>query len=508
MMTKDCVRAFSEKMILLATMMIAWGFECKSQNVFLKTFGGNRDDEMHSMIRSHDGGFIMVGSTESFGQGNFGNSDDYIVKTDSEGNVIWSKTVGIQSYDDIYWIEPTNDSAYVICGIASDNDTSIGILLAKISESGNILWQKVLEQDHAGIGYCIRQTSDGGFIIAAEILMLDNLDFLLIKTDESGNVQWSKQMGSADPDIPSYIMQTHDGGYLACGVSRQNSATMPIYAVKTDSAGNIQWQKNYNTSPPFSRSTVSDIISTPDGGYIIAGGNTHNQLTSDIMLLKINSDGNVQWTKAYGGNEDEFCGSIIQNADGSFVVCGESASSESTGNFDGLVMLIDSSGDLIDSYLFGKTFADDDFVSIISLPDGGYMLGGTTSSFSQFFYGDFMMMKIDNEFNGPACVTLTPNIAETDFSLYASTDVSDSEVTISENDPIAVIDSGVNDSMVCDVATGEELLPPISDVINIYPNPSNGNCTISCKEATNSRIIVQLLNSAGQIINSFDKTVS
>src|SRR4029077_4584168 len=119
----------------------------------------------------------------------------------------------------------------------------------------------------------------------------DNLDFLLIKTDINGNVQWSKQVGSADPDIPGSIMQTADGGYLVCGVSRQNSATIPPYVVKTDSLGNVQWQKTYNTSPPFSRSTIRNAIATADGGYVIAGGNTNNQLFSDIMLLKIDSNG-------------------------------------------------------------------------------------------------------------------------------------------------------------------------------------------------------------------------
>ena len=477
-MIKTYTRVIVRSIILFTAMMVVT-YVCQSQNTFLKTLGGVRSDEMHDMIRSHDGGFIMAGNTESYGQGNFGVTDDYVVKTDSDGNVLWSKTLGLQSYDDIFWIEPVNDSGYVICGVASDNDTSIGILLAKISESGNILWQKVLEQDHAGIGYCIRQTSDGGFIVAAEILQLDNLDFLLIKTDENGDVQWSKQVGSPEPDIPNYIMQTADGGYLACGVSRQNSATIPPYIVKTDSLGNVQWQKTYNTSPVFSRSTVRNVISTADGGYLLAGGNTNNQLFSDIILLKIDSAGVPQWVKSFGGNAaDEFCGSIIQNGNGNFVVCGTSASSE-TDNFDALVMLIDSEGNLIHSALFGTTSADDEFVSVLPLDDGGYMLGGNTSSFSQFHFSDFMIMRIDKNFNGPQCDTLTPNIFEGNVFLSGTSDVSESAVSVSENDVIAVIDSGVSDSLRCNVATGEELPPPVGNVLSFYPNPAVSDLTFS-----------------------------
>lgn len=486
--------------MILFTAMMAGTYLGQSQNTFLRTLGGKYSDEMHTMIRSHDEGFIMVGNTESFGQGNFGNTDDYVVKTDSDGNVLWSKSLGLQEYDDIYWIEPAKDSGYVICGVASDNDTSIGVLLAKISESGNILWEKVLEQDHAGMGYCISQTTDGGFIVAGEILQLDNLDFLLIKTDENGNVQWSKQIGSVEPDIPSYVMQTDDGGYLACGVSRQNSATIPPYIVKTDSSGNVEWQKTYNTSPLFSRSNVRNVIATADGGYLVAGGNTHNQLFSDIMLLKIDSAGEPQWVKAFGGDADEFCGSMVQNDDGNFVVCGASASSE-TDNFDALVMLIDSEGNLIQSSLFGTTSADDEFVSILPLADGGYMLGGNTSSFSQLHFSDFMMMRITKEFNGPQCDTLPPNIIETKFLFSTTTDVNESDVSVSENDVTAVIDSGVSDSVLCDVATGEELPPPlVGNVLSFYPNPSVNDLTFTGNY--DDVIRIEVYNALGTKISS------
>ncbi len=471
MNTKIYPETLARTIILIAT-ILATTVVSQAQNTFLKTFGGIRSEDMHRMIRSHDGGFIMAGSTESYGQGNFGNTDAYIVKTDSGGTIIWSETMGLQVYDDIYWIEPTNDSAYVICGVASDNNTSIGILLAKISENGTILWQKVLEQDNAGIGYCIRQTTDGGFIVAAEILQAYNLDFLLIKTDANGNVQWSKEIGGADVDVPGYIMQTNDGGYLVFGNSRQNSATIPVYGVKTDSTGSVEWQKTYNTSPEFSRALVSNVIATADGGYVIAGGTTHLQLFSDIMLMKIDSGGDPQWVNAYGGTADEYCGSMIQNNDGDFIVCGTSSSSESD-NFDALLMRIDSSGNLIQSALFGTTAADDGFVSILPLADGSYMLGGATSSFSQVLLSDFMMMRITQDFNGPQCDTLTPTIFQASVFLTATTDFSETDVNIQDNDVLAVIDSGANDSLLCDVATGEQLPPPhLSNELIIYSNPT------------------------------------
>jgi len=498
----------AERILFLTFVFSVHTMISHSQNTFLKIYGGTKNEYLHSMIRSHDGGFIMAGSTESYGQGNYGVTDDYIVKTDSEGNLLWTKTLDLQSYDDIYWIEPTHDSSYVICGIASDNDTSIGILLAKINESGNTEWEKVMGQNEGGIGYCVRQTTDGGYIIAAEILPVDNIDFLLIKTDESGNVQWSKEIGSEDQDVPFYVMQTSDGGYFAAGFSIQNSATLPIYAVKTDAGGTVVWQQTYSTSPPFSRSGVAKVIATKDGGYLLTGANSHDELYNDIMLLKIDSGGNAQWAKAYGGGQDEYCGSMTEDQQGNFVVCGGSNSAESSGNYDGLVMLIDTSGNLIQSSLFGKTFADDDFSAIIRDNDGGFTLAGTTSSFGQNLSSDFYMLRIDSNFNGPSCFTLSPFIFETDFPLTAISDFTESDLTISESDVTAFIDSGGIETEECSVATGEGFPPP--GTFSVYPNPSNGSFTIEINDPSLNEhsLTVHLLNDESQVVFSSEEPFS
>ena len=482
-----------------------------AQTPFLKIYGGSKSEMMHHMIRSHDGGFIMVGNTESFGQGNFGSIDAYIVKTDSDGTVLWSKSLGMTVADDIYWIEPTTDSAYVICGSINDNNSSSAVLVVKIAEDGTILWQKVIKQGNAQLGYCIRQTTDGGFIIAAETINEnEDLDFFLIKTDEAGSVQWSREIGGADNETPTYVMQTPDGGYLISGISRYGFLWLHMYTAKTDSEGNLEWEKAYNTFPYFSKCTVSTVIGTSDNGYLIAGGSTCNEPLSDIILLKIDSAGTIQWTKAYGGGDAEYCGGIIQNAQGNYVVCGESASSGSTGYYDGLVMLIDTFGNLLQSTVLGKIQADDDFNSIMTLDDGGYMLGGTTSSFDQFQRSDFLMIRLDKNFSGPVCDTLTPNIMETDVTFGDTTDVHDTEVIAMDSDITMSINSGVNDSLICDVATVVENPIPMQNRIAIYPNPAVGNCTImfpaEWKFNTAAKILV--LNDQGQIVYSSEEDIS
>lgn len=478
----------------------------RAQTPFLRILGGSRSEYLHGMMRSHDGGLIMAGSTESYGQGNFGLTDDYIVKTDSQGNVIGSRSFNLQAYDDIYWIEPVNDSGYVICGIASDNNSSIGLLVARISKNGEILWQKILAEDEAGIGYCIRPTSDGGFIVAGEIVVQYNLDFLLIKTDADGNIQWSKQIGSADPDIPGFIMQTKDGGYFVCGVTRQNSATIPVYAVKTDSLGNVEWQKTYLTSPPFSRATVSRAISMKDGGYLIGGSCTHGQLFSDIMLFRIDSTGAVEWTTSYGGNNDEYCEDMLQDADGTLVISGSTVSSVNSGFRDALVMRVDSSGVFLKASVYGKADADDDFASIVPLDDGSLMLGGTTSSYEQFGMSDFMLMHVDHNLKGPACDTVGPNMMQSFFSLFENTEVEETDVTIAVSDVTVSIDSGATDSLICDFATGGDPPQIAEEEFSIFPNPSEGDIYIRFNLANDSNTpsTIRLVNETSQVAATFD----
>lgn len=499
---KDATKSMMNLVIMITLPVTA----TRAQNPFLRIIGGSRSEYQHGMIRSHDGGLIMAGSTESYGQGNFGLTDDYVVKTDSQGNVIWSRSFNLQAYDDIYWIEPVNDSGYVICGIASDNNSSIGLLVARISENGEILWQKILAEDEAGIGYCIRQTSDGGFIIAGEIIVQDNLDFLLIKTDCDGNIQWSKQLGSSDPDIPNFVMQTHDGGYFVCGVTRQNSATIPVYAVKTDSLGDVEWQKTYLTSPPFSRATATRAIATKDGGYLIGGSCTHGELFSDIMLLRIDSNGSVEWTTAYGGNDNEYCEDMIQDGDGNLVICGSTASFANSGYADALVMRMDSSGVLLKASVFGKAIADDDFASVVPLADGSYLLSGTTSSYESLAMSDWMLMHVDHNLKGPVCDTVEPNMMQLFFSLFENTDVEETDVTIAVSDVTASIDSGATDSLICDFATVGDPPQIAEEEFSIFPNPSDADFYIRFNLVNDSSTptIIRIVNEKSQVAATID----
>jgi len=171
--------------------------------------------------------------------------------------------------------------------------------------------------------YSVRQTSDGGYIVAGWTWSFGGggPDFFLIKTDASGNVQWAKTYGGTGDDRAYSVQQTSDGGYIVAGYTYSLGAGgRDFFLVKTDANGNLQWAKTYGGTGIDS--TIS-VQQTSDGGYIVAGWTDSFGAGSwDILLIKTDANGNVQWAKTYGGTDWDFAYSVQQTSDGGYIVAG------------------------------------------------------------------------------------------------------------------------------------------------------------------------------------------
>jgi hypothetical protein len=154
----------------------------------------------------------------------------------------------------------------------------LNVYVIRIDEVGTIFFQKIYKTFDSERAYCVRQTDDGGFVVAGEMTLSGvDLQMNLFKVDSSGNVQWSKAFGDSEQESASCVVQTADHGYLMTGVSRYGLTWSSIYVVKTDMNGNLQWSKKYNTQPYLSRCHVSRVLKTADGGFIISGETNANQ---------------------------------------------------------------------------------------------------------------------------------------------------------------------------------------------------------------------------------------
>jgi hypothetical protein len=323
-----------------------------------KTFGGSSDEKGHSVQQTSDGGYIIAGYTGSYGSGNL---DMYLIKTDSSGNLQWQKTFGSTEQEQGWSVFQTTDGGYIIGG---------GNILIKTNFQGDLQWQKQLN----GYCYSMQQTSDGGCIITG----YSDGDVCLIKTTSAGSVQWERTFGGSGTDEGWSVQRTNDGGYIVVGHTYSYSSGQDdVYLIKTDSAGNLQWQKNFGGS---SWDVGRSVRQTLDGGYIIVGYTySYGAGNGDVWLIKTNSAGNMQWQKTFGGSsyDNGYCLQIT--SDGGYIITGFTQSYGS-GNWDVWLIKTDSSGNLEWHKPIGGTSQEEGW-SVQQTADSGYVIAGTTQSY-------------------------------------------------------------------------------------------------------------------------------
>ena len=283
-----------------------------------KTFGGKDDDYGYSVQQTSDGGYIIVGCTFSYGSGD---SDVWLIKTDSYGNEVWNRTFGGSNRDGGYCVQQTSDGGFVIVGIAGKRGGDVWLI--KTDRDGNEEWNKTFGGPDLDCGYSIQQTDDGGYIIAGCMFYYGafNSDIWLIKTDSYGNEMWNRTFGGKLLDCGYSVEQTSDGGYIIAGYKSSYGAGCDIWIIKTDGSGNDIWNHTFGGEDMDYGYSVQQ---TSDGGYVIVGsiGSYGVYCWEDVWLIKIDEYGNEMWNRTFGG-EDEDCGySVQQTSDGGYIIVG------------------------------------------------------------------------------------------------------------------------------------------------------------------------------------------
>ncbi|NQE45065.1 hypothetical protein C5S31_03455 [ANME-1 cluster archaeon GoMg2] len=288
-----------------------------------RTFGGTGWDTAYSVQQTADGGYILAGFTESFGTGS---SDVWLVKTDSSGHKQWDKAFGGTNKDMAYSVQQTADGGYILVGYTCSEGTE-NVLLVKIDPTGNEQWEKTFGGTNYDRAHSVQQTSDGGYILAGHTgsYGAGYLDFWLVKTDSNGNKLWDKTFGGTDWDTACSVQQTADGGYILAGsTSSYGAGSYDFWLVKTDPSGNMQWDKT------FGGTAFDEAFSaqqTSDGGYILVGCTCSSGAGSeDVWLVKTDSGGNMQWDKTVGSTEWDRGQSVQWISDGGYILAGWTAS--------------------------------------------------------------------------------------------------------------------------------------------------------------------------------------
>lgn len=320
-----------------------------------KTYGGSNMEYANSIVQTTDGGYVVVGQSNSVDgdlTANHGGFDYWIYKLDDSGNMIWQHSYGGSGDDIPNSVQQTTDGGFIVAGISGSTNGDVtgnhgtdDYWVIKLDASGVLQWQKCYGGSWYDWAMSVGLTTDGGYIINgfggsndSNITGSHGLtDMWIVKTDSVGTIQWQKSHGGSSYDYGYSCKQTNDGGYIAAGYSTSingdvtvNHGNSDYWIVKTDSAGDIQWQKSLGGSKEEETKVVRQTV---DGGYIVAGysrsvngdvAGLHD--TSgyyyDCWIVKLLPTGDIDWQKCLGGHLQDLAYDIDITADGGCVIAG------------------------------------------------------------------------------------------------------------------------------------------------------------------------------------------
>lgn len=289
-----------------------------------KLMGAEKEDRGICAQSTDDGGYIIAGETQSYYMWGHGGYDYYLAKLDSAGRMEWRKTIGNLKDNRVVSVTQTADKGYIIIGSTEapfarkDHDA----YLVKTDAAGKMQWQRTYGGTGEDTGTSAQQTADGGCIITGKTSSFGagDTDVYLIKTSATGLKLWQKAFGGKEADAGVSVRQTTDGGYIIAGETFSSvTGDYNIYLIKTDPNGNQVWAKTFGG---LNWDTATDVLQTEDEGYIVLGQTFSSQTGQDIYLIKTNANGEKQWEKTLGGANWDVGKSVKPTSAGGYMIAG------------------------------------------------------------------------------------------------------------------------------------------------------------------------------------------
>jgi hypothetical protein len=388
-----------------------------------RNFGGTGTDTFHSVISTADGGFAVLGSSNSTDGDLEGKdlavSDYWLVKFDASADKQWSRTYGGSGEDLGQALIQTADGGYALTGYAmsSDGDATNNEgfhdnWVLKLDSAGDIQWQQSFGYPGHDHSYDIIQTADGGlfFVGFLDVTAANGEgnsgkyssltrhgvgEFWGTKLAADGTMQWRRYFGGTNNDRAYAVTESHSGGYVMAGFSEStdfdissSKGSYDFWVVKVGTDGEMIWERSFGGS---GIDISYDILATRDGAYIVVG-NTFSADTdvamnsggSDVWMIKLSDEGDLLWERNFGGGEFDAAQGVSQTADGGYVVTGNSRSTNgdtqgNNGENDLWILKTDENGQLQWQDTFGGSGLDFGF-NTIQLPNRDLLVVGETGS--------------------------------------------------------------------------------------------------------------------------------
>ncbi len=312
--------------------------------------------------------------------------------------ISFRRTFGGDNLDEGSCVQQTSDGGYVSTGMTSSfGEGDWNTWLVKVGPGGTEQWSRtfgIAAGQYEG-GESLQETADGGYIIVGTVLSAgpSNYDVQLIRTNGNGRRLWSKTFGGGGWDWGRFVRQTSDGGFIITGWTNSHGAGGgDLWLLKTDARGTEEWSRTYGG---IENDHGNCIQPTADGGYIITGATISNSVgNDDLWLIKTDSTGTAQWMLTLGDKGYEEGHFVATTSDGGYIVVG-STTSTGAGESDAWLIKLGLNGRTDWTRTFGGVEWDWGN-AVQETPDGGYILVGTTLSFGAGG-SDVWLIKTDAE---------------------------------------------------------------------------------------------------------------
>lgn len=386
------------------------------------TLGGIKNESAKSVIKTQDGGYAIVGYTQSMDgdvEGKSNESFDYwFLKFNASKELEWQKTYGGSADDRANSVIQTNDGGYAVVGKSKSGDGDVlenagydDFWITKLDINGSVSWVQSFGYSGSDVPYSIIQTNDQGYLLSGVLDVsasngqgdrLTNIqgrhaggDYWIIKLSSSGVKEWSNYYGGTFTDTAYSAIQTNDNGYIIVGSSdstdvdiSNNKGNYDFWIIKISELGTLIWEKSFGGDQVDEARSISQMA---DGNYLVIGDTrssnidvSQNNGAADVWIIKISPEGSLIWEKTLGGSSFDVGRSISKTQDDGFLIAGNSRSSDgvldiNNGQNDALVMKINNSGYLEWQKTIGGTEVDF-FNGVEELIDGSIVAVGDSSS--------------------------------------------------------------------------------------------------------------------------------
>ncbi|PSR55161.1 hypothetical protein AHMF7605_17430 [Adhaeribacter arboris] len=397
-----------------------------------KIIGGDKEDVISFVQPTPDGGYILGGTSASgisgdkseANKGEVSNgeptTDYWIVKLNADRTIAWDKTIGGNANDVLHVVRQTSDGGYILGGYSESgksgdkseaNKGEADYWVVKLNANGSKAWDKTIGGNKKDELTYLQPTRDGGYILGGTSVSgisgdkseasrdseeaFYHGDYWVVKLNSAGTKVWDKTLGGDDEEIFVSVQQTSDGGYILGGTSfsgktgdKSEDNRGGAWLVKLQADGTIVWDKAFNVGE------VSSVQPTSDGGYVLGAGGDRTSSNNDYWIIKLKANGIKEWDKIIGGDGDDVLASVQQTNDGGYILGGTSTSSISGDRTkaSGRPWIVKLHAD--GTKVWDETIISGALISLQQVSDGGYLFSGISAGKGSF---DYWIIKLTEE---------------------------------------------------------------------------------------------------------------